>query len=332
MAKNNTTGTRASTSHRSLGRVAGEEAMRYSRDFDNHSNLAKHISKNNNGARKRRVKELRWSDLLVGRLLGEGNFSHVYEVKLVNRDLDDAMSAATDMITIDNDAWKLTSNDWKNPDVQEQDDIWDMISVHGMETAEDDVPDDESSVGVLSVAPKERTFALKHLHPQVTTKQKNFTASAIDLVLEAKLLSCLDHPNIVKIFGVTEGSISKVFTGPGYFLLLDRLHGTLEEKIQEWFDEDAAALEATNKGNSSFSAIAKRQLSRSGSRLNGSNHSSDSNPEESALMAHAAKRADMLIDRVAQVALDVVRGMEYIHSHQIVFRDLKVRTNAAASR
>lgn len=306
--------------------------MRYSRDFDAHSNLARR-----GGGRKRKITQLRWTDLAVGRLLGEGNFSHVYEVRLTTlHDLpagdDTVVTNATGatkgtMATIENDVWQTSSLPFTNPTLTEEEqelDIWDLVSVVDLDSSSDEEEEEEPAAVVPKRSSRlDKTYALKHLHPQVTTKQKNFTASAIDLVLEAKILSCLDHPNIVKLFGVTEGAISKVFSGNGYFLLLDRLHETLEEKIREWITtEDLAATKIASAPPSQIHAQARRGSSR---------RPSEQTIEELVTELANKERAKLLSERIGSVAIDIAKGMEYLHKHRIVFRDLKVRNNIICS-
>ena len=299
-----------------MGRVAGEEALRYSKDFDNNSKLANHLTR-----KKKNITQLRWSDLEIGKLLGQGNFSHVYEVRLIYRDdLPDTGTVATGDETIKDDVWKLNSGDWKNPNVKEEVDIWDLVSVTG-EADSDSTPsdDDDETVEPRRLKIRERVYALKHLHPQVTKKQKNFTASAIDLVLEAKLLSCLEHPNIVKLFGVTEGSINKVFSDNGYFLLLDRLHQTLEDKIREWTAMEAAMAQnlTSASGQSRRSSLQQRRSSSSSRRK------SDSAAVEEIMLPNK-EREKLLSERIDSVAIEIARGMEYLHANRVIFRDLKV--------
>lgn len=57
---------------------------------------------------------------------------------------------------------------------------------------------------------------------------------------EAKFLASLEHPNIIKLRGMAAAGTSG-FAGMqerGYFLLLDRLQCTLEDKIDLWRDYD----------------------------------------------------------------------------------------------
>lgn len=297
-----------------MGLKAGEEALRYAVDFDQNSQLAKRTR------RRRKVSQLRWSEIQVGKLLGEGNFSHVYEVKLQMPLLDETESVRTTCSkkTIENDVWKKKISSWYDDD--DANDIWDMISKGG-NVGEDLVSDEDEGDEELM----EATYALKHLHPQVTMKQRDFTASAIDLVLEAKLLGCLDHPNIVKIFGVTEGSVSTVFQTKGYFLLLDRLHGTLDDKIQEWkfLEESREFSNVTGRRASlSLSTSHRRHFTVNVSRR-ASNSDMPSAADQLGGSYNDADRMKLVEERLARVALDITNGMEYLHKHKIIFRDLK---------
>lgn len=300
-----------------MGLKAGEEALRYAVDFDQNSQLAKRTR------RRRKVTQLRWSEIQVGKLLGEGNFSHVYEVKLPMPLLDETESVRTicSKKTIHNDVWKRNISSWYDDD--DADDIWDMISKGG-NGDEDSVSNDEEGEEELM----EATYALKHLHPQVTMKQRDFTASAIDLVLEAKLLGCLDHPNIVKLFGVTEGSVSTVFQKKGYFLLLDRLHGTLEDKIQEWkVMEESRELPSVTGRRASLSLSTSHRRHPAVNVLrrasNGDMPSITTAAAQLGVSSNDLERMKLVNERLARVALDITNGMEYLHQHKIIFRDLK---------
>jgi len=55
----------------------------------------------------------------------------------------------------------------------------------------------------------------------------------VDLAIEVDYLSALDHPNIIKI----RGTFSDDKLRPDNFIVLDRLNGTLEERIEVWKTE-----------------------------------------------------------------------------------------------
>ena len=81
-------------------------------------------------------------------------------------------------------------------------------------------------------------YALKRLKNATLRKANSpkegdtnkFMAGVIDLAMEVKFLSILDHPNIIKMRGI---SSAKPFA-QDFFLILDRLHETLEERIYSW--------------------------------------------------------------------------------------------------
>lgn len=286
-----------------LGRLAGREAKRYSNHFDKHTKLARR--------RRRNVTSLRWTDLEIGELLGTGNFSHVYAVKLVRKEplVDDTVTIMSSSRTISTNVWDVQSNNWRDPRYDDRD-VWDLVSV-----PEGGISDDEDSENHED---EPTCYALKHLHPSVAENDDEFTSSVIDLVLEAKLLANLKHENIVKLHAVTEGSISRVFCSGGYFLLLDRLYGTLEDKMEQW--KIAAKTPAVDD---SGMLLRRRPFA----------FFSSSRPRSSLLETQGPTSdiAPHLIsepkieERLRSVALGVARALEYLHTHRIIFRDLKVR-------
>jgi hypothetical protein len=194
-------------------RVAGNEASRCGKDFEKNSTLAQHT---------RKVAELRWSDLNLGKLLGTGAFCHVYEANLKPRTPPFPSPVTSEKRQQDTD--ELLEDD--------SNDIWDLLNGSGI--------DADASLGAGGSNHNiQNSFAIKQLDPHFLEGKHDFADCAIDLVMEAKILACLIHPNIIKLHAVSAGSISRVFTNKrgGYFLLLDRLHGgSLTDRIREWAD------------------------------------------------------------------------------------------------
>jgi Protein kinase domain len=80
-------------------------------------------------------------------------------------------------------------------------------------------------------------YAIKHLKAELLQNSKLFEAAAADLIMEAKFLARLSHPNILRLRGMALGG-SSAFATTGlfdsYFLVVDELEETLIQRIQMW--------------------------------------------------------------------------------------------------
>ena len=85
------------------------------------------------------------------------------------------------------------------------------------------------------VGKNQEKLAMKCLRPQIRSDCDQFVIGAEDLVHETAMLASLDHPSIIKLHGRASGSLRDSFVlNDGYFILLDRLTGTLTDRLQEW--------------------------------------------------------------------------------------------------
>jgi serine/threonine protein kinase len=110
--------------------------------------------------------------------------------------------------------------------------------------------------------------------------------------LICSFLQVLKHPHIVSLHGVTAGSVeTNLASGKecGFFIVVDRLVETLEQRLENWRDE---------REKNSLPRLA--WLS--------SEYKSN-------------KRAELL-ERI-KIAISIADAMHYLHSLGIVFRDLK---------
>jgi serine/threonine protein kinase len=95
--------------------------------------------------------------------------------------------------------------------------------------------------------PEDRTYVMKHLQRKLFENRshrrfaKDLTNALADLVLEAMYLSKfanMNHPHIVKLRGLTMGGTSVLkregATHQDYFLILDRMEETLDQRIRTW--------------------------------------------------------------------------------------------------
>jgi serine/threonine protein kinase len=109
-----------------------------------------------------------------------------------------------------------------------------------------------------------------------------FMKGHVDIAMEAKYLSVLNHRNIIELSAVS----SMPPCSMGYFLVLERLEETLGKRIKTWMDR-----ERMSKGIGGCFGGAKRL-------------------------------SELYIERIG-ASYDVASALFYLHSHNILFRDIK---------
>ena len=86
---------------------------------------------------------------------------------------------------------------------------------------------------------KRSQFCLKILSAETLKCPEKFRVGATDLAIEAAFLASLDHPNIICLRGLSSRGPRGFASGipSGYFLVMDRLDGTLDDRIQSWKEQ-----------------------------------------------------------------------------------------------
>ena len=150
-------------------------------------------------------------------------------------------------------------------------------------------------------------YAIKHLRPDLIQKNcaEYFQDAAADLIMEAKYLGALNHPGILRLRGVGRGGVSAYARSGDYdsfFLLTDRLDGTLKERILEYqcIQQEESLLECFQhvQGDSKEGpALALQESNESLQRR-------------------------ILIEKL-DIALQLARALRYLHEQNLIFRDLK---------
>mmetsp|Transcript_44579 Transcript_44579/g.108059 ORF Transcript_44579/g.108059 Transcript_44579/m.108059 type:complete len:435 (+) Transcript_44579:316-1620(+) len=217
------------------------------------SRAAKHMSKHSkivNPSLEKCIPRFERDEVILGEFLGSGGFNDAYEISGIEliENLEEAEHAK-----------KIAS-----PLQQEH---RAFIAKH-----------------VFRESSQNCRYAMKFLSVDTIADPSRFCTGAADLVVEAKFLASLEHPNIIKLRGMAAAGTSG-FAGMeerGYFLLLDRLQCTLEDKIDLWRDYDKSL---------SIDRVGK-------------------------------KRRYFLAERL-HVAFDVCASLDYLHNNQIIYRDLK---------
>jgi serine/threonine protein kinase len=231
------------------------------------------------------------TDVLIGKHLGKGTFSDVFEVTAMTATIEEDLSITRKMLEqAKNDLDRLiqanvgdNSNQCSDAFVSlsinkssllPQDDQR-RLSLEGSESENEDEVDLEkiiaayhadrrasappppsdvdlgktaqimrrsslcSSICVSSLqtsrSTRRVTLAMKCLRPAIRSNTEQFMIGVEDLVHETVMLSSLIHPNIIKVHGRSGGTFSSnLLLEDGYFILLDRLQDTIDNRISDW--------------------------------------------------------------------------------------------------
>lgn len=130
---------------------------------------------------------------------------------------------------------------------------------------------------------KDVRYAIKRLSDETAESPERFVAGVIDLAIESRFLSVIKHPNIIKMRAMAVGDPHK----PGFFVVLDRLYDTLSSKIDKW-----------KKEKSKVTGVSKLRDMKGN------------------------KKKELWLERVL-VAYDLSSALKYLHSLNILYRDLK---------
>jgi len=124
-----------------------------------------------------------------------------------------------------------------------------------------------------------RTFAIKKLKQSVRVDREKLELCSADLAAETSILANLNHENIIALRGIQKGNMLQLLKDGTFFIALDPLAETLEDRIQRW-------------------------------------------RKKSVLQRFGGGKIDIK-KRIQDVALGIVKGMEYLHSKRVIYRDLK---------
>eukprot|EP00804_Cyclotella_cryptica_P020939 CCRYP_009269-RB/>CCRYP_009269-RB protein AED:0.10 eAED:0.10 QI:171/1/1/1/1/1/5/432/816 len=286
-----------------------------------------------------RVPQVSKSDLMIGEYLGRGNFCDVFEVEwalkndVSRRSTESAGSDSLDDSSVGSDEHDeevarrkleylslLFSNDIRPEVIPSKktgalDPDTPIVTSRNLRGSFSQIHTGFSLSSRNLRDPN--VMALKCLRPAVRAQPRKFVIGAEDLAHETALLACLDHPNIIKLYGRAKGSFATAFQfgnskvscssgssngrkkkerhmNDGYFIILDRLIATLDGRIEEWKEEYQGVSENLNLSDTLPPNVP---------------------PPESILLDHLAKRI--------KVAYSIASALEYLHAHHVVFRDLK---------
>jgi hypothetical protein len=73
-------------------------------------------------------------------------------------------------------------------------------------------------------------FALKQLRGEITDDPNLFKMACADIKQEAKIMKSLEHENVIKMFGMSGSNVPP----ERFFVVIEKLEGTLHSKLQKW--------------------------------------------------------------------------------------------------
>jgi serine/threonine protein kinase len=157
-------------------------------------------------------------------------------------------------------------------------------------------------------------FAMKHLKPKLMSQPDNFRLAASELAVEAHMLASFDHPNILKIRGWSANGVASFTTGrhDSFFLLLDRLDETLDQRIVQW-----QRLQAVHEAQAS--QISTNVVTDLWRRFSVPQQQEQQQQQELALNQ---QRQHLYLEKLG-VCSDVASALSYLHERGVIFRDLK---------
>lgn len=138
------------------------------------------------------------SELGMGKLLGKGGFGTVMEI----RSFKIANTSTTKNVRDDDEAGGMENKKF--------------IAEHCLRKGGDSKGDSR--------------YAVKYLSPEIVKDQARLVQGVMDLAIEVRFLSDFEHPNIVKMRALSDVNSYD----EGFFIVMDRLYDTLEQRIEKW--------------------------------------------------------------------------------------------------
>ncbi|CAB9498375.1 Inhibitor of nuclear factor kappa-B kinase subunit beta [Seminavis robusta] len=224
------------------------------------------------GHRPRPMPMFRHTEIELGRTLGAGGFGVVNEVTAFDLEKEPEISTEgekeEESKKEDGDSKKVAISNTPGGDLYEDD------AHYEVSVARELMANRCLRRGVTR-------YALKRLHDNLSEVEK--ARGMIDLAVEAKYLSVVWHPNIVKMRGVAAGS----YLNQDFFIVMDRLFGTLDQRINAWkklLSKNSGCCCGFGKNHEVFMQVLKERMI---------------------------------------VAYDLAVAFMYLHENRLVYRDIK---------
>jgi serine/threonine protein kinase len=222
------------------------------------------------------------TELELGRVLGRGGFCVVYELDAIDLLLgDDESDDNMSQVSRTSSLASLACVGRKR--IRRKKATAKTLTTLVFDD-ENELVETRKSMSRLVSQTRKAKYVVKKVDPKLLDRDSNtYMKGTTDLVLEAKFLSSLKHPNIISMKAMTTARLDQEL---GYFIILDRMFDVLSKRLNQWMQRHRAT-----KGMTGF-------ITRGKKRSN-----------------------DLLIERL-MVANCISDAMSYLHSKGIVYRDL----------
>jgi len=175
-------------------------------------------------------------ELVLGRVLGRGGFCMAIEIEKVK--INGTTTTAIGGGSIASNAFTsfFTKSFRKSSRRDPADDASDCISAQSSRSPKQASEGPAIQDRRVTVARRARRsgrrgggLVFKQIQPEVDNIL--FLKGLVDLSMEAKFLSALDHPNIISLCGIST-------SGPAHFIMIERLEETLSSRFKTWMKID----------------------------------------------------------------------------------------------
>jgi len=130
----------------------------------------------------------------------------------------------------------------------------------------------------------ELRYAIKTLSEEIYDDEELLIKGVADLAIEAKFLSVLEHPHLIKMRGFSVGNTAV----PGFFIILDKLYDSFDKKLTKWKSME-------NKLSGVFAKLKDKK---------------------------GRNKKDFFATKL-NCAYDLASALNFLHKKNIVYRDLK---------
>ena len=214
-------------------------------------------------------------EIKVGELAGSGSFSQVFDIFHIKLDPNPLQTKSRFFPSSFTSSFSSSNKRLSSEQNQQRNSVLEEHETNMLEQ-------------IKGQSPHAR-YVLKALDPKLLKDHRLFRRAVRDMDTEATLMRQLDHSHIVSLRGVSFSDANSLLeandgTCDSFFLILDRLHETLDDRMTRWNQEKE------QQGPSFYTDMTAIQ-----------------------------NRLALKVNYAAQIA----SALEYLHQKRIIFRDLK---------